>query len=136
MDARNTHPDAEVQFRCTPELYVIADSSLLSIALFEAFDNALKYSAHRVIAEIQFGVDLRSDSAYYFVRDNGKGLDEAEANRLFEPFNQLHAEDRFGGVGIGLAIFKRVIERHDGKVWIESEPDKYTVLYFSLPQSY
>ena len=136
MDARNTHPDAEVQFRCTPELYVIADSCLLSIALFEAFDNALKYSAHRVIAEIQFGVDLRSDSAYYFVRDNGKGLDEAEANRLFEPFNQLHAEDRFGGVGIGLAIFKRVIERHDGKVWIESEPDKYTVLYFSLPQSY
>lgn len=136
MEARNAHSEAEVQFRCTPELYVIADSSLLSVALYEAFDNALKYSAHRVIAEIQFGVDLRSGTAHYFVRDNGKGLNKAEANRLFEPFNQLNAEDRFGGVGIGLAIFKRVIERHEGKVWIESEPDKFTVLYFSLPQSY
>jgi len=90
-----------------------------------ALDNALKYSSR---AEAQW-----SDPAQaYFVRDNGVGFDMSHATRLFGAFERLHTPGEFAGTGIGLAIVKRVIERHDGRVWADSAPGKGATFYFQL----
>ena len=112
---------------------VWADPELMRIVLDELFDNGFKYTTHRVLAEFAFGVDFSTDTAAFFVRDNGEGIQPAEIDRLFQPFNQVNAEDQFGGRGIGLAIVRRVIERHGGRCWIESKPEQQTSIYFTLP---
>ncbi|QGX40488.1 sensor histidine kinase [Permianibacter aggregans] len=133
LAVKKRYPEAESQLRCTPELMVWADPELMRIVLDELFDNGFKYTAHRLVAEFAFGVDFSTDTAAFFVRDNGEGIQPAEINRLFQPFNQVNAEDRFGGRGIGLAIVRRVIERHGGRCWIESKPEQQTSIYFTLP---
>jgi light-regulated signal transduction histidine kinase (bacteriophytochrome) len=95
--------------------------------------NAWKYSSKTPAAQIEFGAVEKEGEMVYYVRDNGAGFDMKYADKLFTPFQRLHSARQFGGTGIGLAIVKKVIQRHRGRIWAESEIGKGATFYFTLP---
>ncbi|MET0591276.1 MAG: ATP-binding protein [Polyangiaceae bacterium] len=109
-----------------------ADAILLRQVFANLLSNAIKYSRQRDPAIVQIG--WRDDSAggAYFVRDNGAGFSMADADRLFGVFSRLHDISEFDGIGVGLSIVKRIVQRHGGRIWAESEPQKGAAFYFTL----
>jgi signal transduction histidine kinase len=96
--------------------------------------NALKYTKNNKLTEINIGSILKNSSEIViFIQDNGVGFDMSKANNLFKVFERLHSEKDFPGTGIGLAIVKRIINRHGGKVWAESVLGKGSTFYISFP---
>jgi PAS domain S-box-containing protein len=122
----------EYQFECPQDVQVQADRALLSVLLTNLFSNAIKFSAQRDPALIEFGCHPSKDGPVYFVRDNGIGFDPANAHRMFVPFQRLHGSDSFEGTGIGLAIVERIIKRHNGRIWAESPESSGATFFFSL----
>src|SRR5690606_35503515 len=98
-----------------------ADPGLLRSALVNLIHNAWKFTGNKPKATIEFGATQRNGVTAYFVRDNGAGFDMAHAGRLFDAFQRLHTEQEFPGTGIGLATVRRVMRRHGGDAWAESE---------------
>jgi light-regulated signal transduction histidine kinase (bacteriophytochrome) len=119
----------EVQIQ--PGLAAEGDEVLLEIALRHLFHNALKFSRTRSWALVKLGFS-EQDEAYY-VRDNGVGFDAAYAAKLFCPFQHLHADKGLMGRGVGLALVRRVIHQHGGRVRADSAPDQGATFYFTLP---
>jgi signal transduction histidine kinase len=126
-----------VDFKIEPGLVANVDPNLVYIVLDNLLGNAWKFSAGTPAAVIEFGV-IRAEGGrkapVFFVRDNGIGFDMASADRLFMPFTRLHPAWRFEGSGIGLSTIKRIIERHGGRIWVESQPDRGTTFYFTLTE--
>ncbi len=108
------------------------DPRLLQIVLENLLGNAWKYSAGRTEARIEFGCEKHRAGVAYFVRDNGVGFDSRQKDRLFKPFQRLHSDAEFPGTGIGLATVQRILQRHGGKAWAESEPGRGATFYFVL----
>jgi len=94
--------------------------------------NALKFTRPCDQAEIHVGFTQANAETVYFVRDNGVGFDMRHAESMFLPFHRLHKAQHFEGSGIGLALVKRIIERHAGRIWAESEVDQGATFYFTL----
>lgn len=95
--------------------------------------NAWKFTQGKVPAEIAVGKLIGSaGETVYFVRDNGAGFDMAYAEKLSGAFQRLHAASEFAGHGVGLATVRRIVERHDGKVWADSVQGAGASFYFSL----
>jgi len=113
-------------------LSAACDARLLRVALENLLDNAWKFTAHADFARIQFGALHEEGGTIFYVADNGAGFNMAFAGRLFKPFQRLHLESEFPGTGVGLATVQRVIRRHGGDIWVESEPGKGTTFYFTL----
>jgi light-regulated signal transduction histidine kinase (bacteriophytochrome) len=112
---------------------VPADASLFALAWRHLIDNALKFSAAARDRKVRIEGEVRHGVAEFRVSDRGAGFDPVQAGRLFNLFERLHDEEEFPGVGVGLAIVKRVVERHGGVVWAEGEPGKGATFGFSLP---
>jgi light-regulated signal transduction histidine kinase (bacteriophytochrome) len=94
--------------------------------------NGIKYrSAHA--PQIHVSTQRHNGSWIFSVRDNGIGIDPQYKDRVFMIFKRLHSKDKYPGTGIGLAICKKIVDQHGGEIWLDSEPGKGSVFYFSLP---
>jgi PAS domain S-box-containing protein len=114
-------------------LLAMGDARLLRILLENLLDNAWKFTSRQTDARVDVGSRDGSDgSTIFFVRDNGVGFDPTYAAKLFAPFQRLHAASEFPGTGIGLATVRRIVHRHGGHVWIESEPGSGACVSFTL----
>lgn len=132
-ELQQTHPERNVRFDIAQNLNARGDPHLLQIVLENLMNNALKFTAKREQAIIEFGSKHENAETIYFVRDNGAGLDMAYASKLFGAFQRLHAMTEFPGTGIGLATVQRIIHRHGGRVWVEAEVNKGATFFFTLP---
>jgi PAS domain S-box-containing protein len=110
-----------------------ADSALIKQVWVNLLSNAVKYSSKREKGIITVSSGKENGMCIYCVKDNGVGFDMNNADKLFGVFQRLHSAKNFEGTGIGLAIVKRIVQRHGGEVWAESEVDKGATFYFSLP---
>lgn len=110
-----------------------ADPSLMRQVWANLFDNAVKYTRHTSEPRISIDGHVEGQQAVYRIRDNGAGFNMEHADQLFGVFHRLHRHDEFEGTGVGLAIVHRIVERHGGRVWAESEEGKGALFCFSLP---
>lgn len=112
---------------------VLADKTLMEQVLMNLITNAIKYSSKNQTPLIQIGSREEGGEIIFYVKDNGAGFDMQYYNRLFQVFNRLHTLDEFEGTGIGLAIVKRIIDKHGGRVWAEGRVGEGATFYFTLP---
>ncbi|MGE5724666.1 MAG: PAS domain S-box protein [Acidobacteriota bacterium] len=129
---QKAEPARRVRFRVVNGLQASGDRRLLGVLLQNLLQNAWKFTARNSEPTIEFGSTQKDGRTAYYVRDNGIGFDMTYVNKLFTPFQRLHAKEQFEGTGIGLATVQRVIKRHGGKVWAEGAVDKGATFYFSL----
>jgi light-regulated signal transduction histidine kinase (bacteriophytochrome) len=131
-DLAAQNPQRQVEFSILPNMNVNADGNLLRIVMENLLNNAFKFTSHKPHAVIEVSAAEQNGETVFCVRDNGAGFDMEYAGRLFAPFQRLHSEKEFPGVGIGLATIKRIILRHGGRVWAEGQVDKGAAFYFTL----
>lgn len=110
---------------------VVADKAQLERLFANLIGNAIKYCNKK--PKIHISAKKTKNEWRFSVQDNGIGIDEEFREKVFIIFQRLHAKDKYSGSGIGLAISRRIINRHGGRIWFESEPGKGTTFYFSLP---
>ena len=125
-------PDQKADFVIQPGLVADGDPNLLDIVLTNLLGNAFKYSSKASNPRIQFGQELIDGRQVFFVRDNGVGFNMQNAQKLFMPFQRFHNKDEFEGTGIGLATVKRIISKHNGRVWADAKVNEGATFYFTL----
>jgi len=124
-EALSMHPASQVTVHVQKNLHAKADPRLLRLALINLIENSVKYSP--LGGEVTVGYDRA-----FFVKDHGIGISKDYFGKIFEPFQRLHRDDEFQGTGIGLSNVRQVVERHGGRVWVESEPGIGSTFYFTL----
>ena len=129
---RQRQPERQVDFQLEPGLEAEGDPELVRIVLENLLGNAWKFTARASPARIFFGRQAGVEPAVYCVRDNGAGFEAQYAGRLFAPFQRLHSAAQFPGSGIGLATVQRIVRKHGGRVWAESQPERGASFYFTL----
>ena len=115
-----------------PTIY--ANPTLLTQVFQNLIGNALKFQGSSP-ASIHVGATALSDGWEFFIRDNGIGVPPDQRDRIFAIFQRLHGRSEYPGTGIGLAICKRIVEKHDGTIWVDSEPGKGSTFYFTVKTS-
>ena len=145
-------PNRRVTSTVEPGLSARGDERMIEVVLFNLLGNAWKYTATTPQPKIEVGQivgplpsagvipsaasgDAAYNGAFFFVRDNGAGFDMRHAARLFQPFQRLHREDEFPGIGIGLATVQRIVQRHGGAIRATALPGQGATFCFSLSAS-
>ncbi|MDZ7721447.1 MAG: ATP-binding protein [candidate division KSB1 bacterium] len=122
-----------IQLNLEPLENSVGDTSMIRHVWNNLLSNAVKFTGQQDPANIHVFSTRKNSSVVYCVRDNGAGFDMKYKDKLFGVFQRLHSEKQFPGTGVGLALVKRIVERHHGKVWGESRVGEGASFYFSLP---
>jgi light-regulated signal transduction histidine kinase (bacteriophytochrome) len=125
--------EAEAEITMDPLPVIIADGLQMTQILQNLISNAIKFRGKSSIS-IHVSGENQPDKWVFSVRDNGIGIDPKHFEKIFVIFQRLHNRDEYEGTGIGLAVCKRIIHRHGGKIWVESELGKGSTFYFSIPK--
>jgi signal transduction histidine kinase len=129
-ELRAAEPSRDVQLTVEPGLVTSADPALFRTALAHLLQNAWKFTANRTDAVITVG---REDPVTLFVQDNGAGFDPATATRMFTPFQRFHSSSDYEGIGIGLALVRRIVHRHGGRVRARGAVQQGMTVSMELP---
>jgi PAS domain S-box-containing protein len=133
---REQDPGRQVDFVIEETPPAQGDVRLLANMMENLLGNAWKFTSKMESAQIVFGGQAWPNGSYlYHVKDNGAGFDPAYAYKLFGPFQRLHTANEFEGTGIGLAVVRKIVSRHGGRVWAESIPGEGASFYFSLNET-
>jgi light-regulated signal transduction histidine kinase (bacteriophytochrome) len=120
------------EIHCQQLPMVLCDASQL-VQLFEnLLGNAIKYQGNEP-PRVEVSADRKAEDWVFCVADNGIGIDSAHHQQIFDIFTRLHNKEEYPGTGIGLAICRKIVERHGGRIWVESEPNLGSRFFFSLP---
>lgn len=128
LDLQNR--ELSINFTALP--VVRADEKLMYHVMLNLMSNAVKFTSKVEKAIVEIGCTFENNECVFFVKDNGVGFDMKYAGRIFDVFQRLHTVDEFPGTGIGLSIVQRIIHKHEGRVWVESEINKGTTFFFTL----
>ena len=110
---------------------VYGDDSQLTSLLQNLIENAIKFSQEQ--PKVRISSKRKGNWAVFTIQDNGIGMDMKDTDKIFAVFHRLHSKSEYPGTGIGLALCKKIVERHGGRIWVESEPGKGSTFYFTLP---
>jgi signal transduction histidine kinase len=132
-ELRLSQPERHVDFVIDPDLQVQGDRRLLAIALSNLLQNAWNYTARASDASVHFGSFRAFDGeTVFFVKDNGVGFDSSRSEQLFRPFKRLHSQHDFPGTGLGLVTVRRIVQRHNGRIWGEGAPGEGATFFFTV----
>jgi light-regulated signal transduction histidine kinase (bacteriophytochrome) len=130
--AKETRAFFEIEIMDLPKAF--ADSTLIEQVWLNLITNAIKFTLPQEQKKLVIGSFKKSGQVGYFVQDSGVGFDIKFVDKIFGAFQRLHKSTEFEGTGIGLAIVQKIIQRHNGTIWAESEVGKGTTFYFTLPE--
>jgi chemotaxis family two-component system sensor kinase Cph1 len=122
--------DAKVTHSILPT--VMADGSQLVMLLQNLISNAIKFRSEEV-PNIHISAKQKKDEWIFSIADNGIGIEPEFFDRIFVIFQRLHGREKYTGTGIGLAVCKKIVERHSGRIWVESESGEGTTFFFTIP---
>ena len=130
---RSLHPEKDIRVTIAPNLTAFGDPLLLNLALEQLFENAWKFSRSQGPSKICFGGNHDATESVFYLYDNGIGFDMASYHELFGVFQRLHHAPDLPGCGIGLAIVKRILQRHNGNIWAKGIPNLGACFWFNIP---
>jgi PAS domain S-box-containing protein len=131
-ELKESNPERKASINIQDNMIVTGDRNLMHVALNNLLGNAWKYTKNKAETEIEFATIQKDGQTVHFIKDNGAGFDMRYVDKLFGAFQRLHSLSEFEGTGIGLATVQRIVRRHKGTIWAESEVDKGTTFFFTL----
>jgi signal transduction histidine kinase len=134
-ELKNEQGVRNIEFDIRQLLPAQADSITLRQVWLNLISNAIKYSKLKEKTIIEIGSENNDGEIVYYIKDNGAGFDMRYANKLFDIFQRLHSDEEFEGTGIGLAIVKRIIFKHGGRIWADGKVNEGAIFYFTLNKS-
>jgi len=129
---REGNPERKAEFVIQEGIKVIGDERMLSIVIDNLLTNAWIYSSKKPNIKIEFGMKESKGIKEYFIKDNGIGFEMTDVDDLFCPFKRLNVNEVFPGIGMGLAVTRRIIHKHGGVIRAEGKPGEGAVFYFTL----
>ena len=126
--------DRVIHVKTHPLEEITVDVQMIKQVWVNLISNALKYTRNTEVAEIEIGGNATAKEICFYIQDNGVGFNMNYTDKLFNVFQRLHSAEEFEGTGVGLALVKRIVERHGGKIWAEAKENEGATFYFTIPK--
>jgi light-regulated signal transduction histidine kinase (bacteriophytochrome) len=131
-DIQSFYPDINYNLKVEENIIIKGDYVLINLLLESLLKNAFKFSVKASNPSIEFFKTEKDGLSVFCIKDNGAGFIGQNDEKLFTPFKRFHSDYEFDGIGIGLAIAKKIIDKHKGTIWADSQPGKGAAFYFTL----